>query len=292
TPKGGIIDLTNGVYENYGAPIVTYTAAAIKDGKANCVSAILVSGDKYVNYAKISDQASETAKKIPFGDLADGRYRMFIFAEEANGDKQTDYASKFSNDNGYEFIKGIGTVYTSNLSKAHKDKDITINLGGGFDLGFENAEYVTKITVVDNDSDNKLTGDKEGTTIAGKVIIEKGAQVTCCGKTTFKNLEVNGKLTVENGAVVELQGIQIVGEGAIFMNENATIVNNSGQDIIVWDISGDEPKEVTVKAGESYNPSQETPSKGGGSSVGCNAGFGIAMLLSAAAAMLRKRKLG
>ena len=76
------------------------------------------------------------------------------------------------------------------------------------------------------------------------------------------------------------------------MKENATIVNNSGKDITVKVIiSGKEPREVTVKDGETYNPSQENPSKGG-SSVGCNAGFGIAMLLSAAVAMLRKRKLG
>ncbi|MDO4988001.1 MAG: Synerg-CTERM sorting domain-containing protein, partial [Synergistes sp.] len=80
------------------------------------------------------------------------------------------------------------------------------------------------------------------------------------------------------------------GEGAIFMNENATIVNNSGEDITVWVGSGDDKKEVIVKNGDRYNPSQKNP--GGSSSSGCNAGFGIAMLLSAAAAMLCKRKRG
>ncbi|MDO4988726.1 MAG: DUF6273 domain-containing protein [Synergistes sp.] len=329
--EGGTVDLTNGVTANYGAPIVTYTATAISETdslkKADCVSAILVSGDKYINYAKISAAASETDKEVPFGDLTNGTYKMLIFAEKENGEKQTDYASAFSNKDGYEFTKGIGTVYTGNLSKAYKDKNITVNLGGGFDLGFENAEYATKVIVADDNPDNKITGGVSdakpagfmaaidtilGTEIAsetdgtmlGKVTVNESAALACCGKIISMDLTLNpnSKLTIENDAVVELHEIE-TGEGsAIYMEKTGTLINQSGEDITVQHVKEDgTTEEVTVKSGYSYKPSagdpqpvtpEPTESKGGGSSVGCNAGFGIAMLLSAAAAMLCKRKRG
>ncbi|MDO4988163.1 MAG: DUF6273 domain-containing protein [Synergistes sp.] len=292
------------------APTVTYTAQAITEAKANFVSAIAVnSADKYVNYAKISNSESETDKEVDFDSLADGAYKMFIFAEKENGDKQTDYASAFSNEEGYEFYKGTVIINEDELSKEYKDKDLTVRLGGGFNLIFENDIYDTEIIVAANYSGTitgetsniksagsmtainditgaKITAETDGTTLTEKVTVEEKAQLACCGRIKFMDLGLDGELNIENDAIVELRGIAIGDKGVIRMKENATLINNSGEKVTVLvDISGEKQKTVTVNNGETYNSSHS----GGSSSSGCNAGFGIAMLLFAAA-MLRKRK--
>ncbi|MBQ0054679.1 MAG: hypothetical protein KBS54_00825, partial [Synergistaceae bacterium] len=217
--EGGTIDLTSGVTVEYSAPVVKYTAQAITDGKANYVSGIVAnSAGDYVNYAKISDQASETGKEVGFGTLADGTYKMYVYAEQANGDKETDYASDFSNTDGYEFTKGSTTAYEGTLSTGYATKALTANLGGDFNLSFENDTYNTGVTVGEGETGTITADATGGTTLTGKITVEENATLTTANKFTLKgDNTVDG--TVTGGALT-------IAGGKTTVNETGSIEND------------------------------------------------------------------
>ncbi len=228
--EGGTLDLTSGVTVSYSAPVVKYTAQAITDGKADYVSGIAAnSAGEYVNYAKISGDASNTTGvSVGFGNLADGTYKMFVFAEQigkaANGstDYQTDYASAFSNTEGYEFTKGpAGTVNENTLSTAYADKNLTAELGGDFNLSFENETYNTGVTVGANDNGTITADAAGGTTLTGSVAVGIGATLTTEKEFKFTgDVEVSGTLFDKDS--IEIADTLGTGDGALLKGEDET----------------------------------------------------------------------
>ena len=214
---GGTMDLTSGHYtSSWSNPVIAYDAQAITEGKANYVSAIAKDGSgNLVNYAKISGNMSETNKAIDINSaastLADGEYTMYVYAEQANGDKETDYASELSE--GYAIHKGTTTKNEGVLTAAYADKGLTASLGNNFKLGFESAKYDTKVTV----------GSGSGEVFGGTTIAELNANENTT-VTGFVNAETatiaSGKQITTNGAFVSDNYVAI-GKGAV-VNSTAT----------------------------------------------------------------------
>ncbi|MDO4219428.1 MAG: DUF6273 domain-containing protein [Synergistaceae bacterium] len=168
TTSTGELDLTNGVAVDYTDNLsVAYNADASFASYANYVSAVVKdSSGKYVNYAKIADYtATSGTKTVDTTNLVDGAYTMYIFAEKANGDKETDYASDFSNAEGYTIGKGNVTIYADKLSETHKDKALFLHLDKGFNLSFDAATYQQTVVYVDPGKTGKITAAPAGTTV-------------------------------------------------------------------------------------------------------------------------------
>ncbi|MDO4953105.1 MAG: autotransporter domain-containing protein [Synergistaceae bacterium] len=227
TAEGGTIDLTGGVTVEYSASVVKYTAAAINETdplkKANYVSAIVTdsTGANMLNYAKIGNTADGSAGvSVGFGTLADGTYKMYVYAEQANGDKETDYASAFSNTEGYEFIKGSTTVNEGTLSTGYATKALTANLGGDFNLSFENDTYNTGVTVGANDNGTITADATNGTTLTGNISVGTGATLTTENEFKFGgDVEINGTLFDKDR--IEISDTLNTGNGAVLKGEDA-----------------------------------------------------------------------
>lgn len=215
-----VLDLTDGLTATYTDDIkITYNNAPT-DGTANYVSAILTDLDgNLLNYAKISNQNSE--KNLPFGmsNLADGTYKMHIFAEQTNGDYLTDYASPLSE----EFVigKGTVTVYKGKLSNKYRydgTKETTKNmyiakLGSGFNLSFDNAVYAVKVWVP-GWQNATITGDEKGTTLLNVGYIFEFRNIDSC-----ITLDSDATLTLENAFRVESicnPGGYLINNGTLF----------------------------------------------------------------------------
>ncbi|MBQ0055748.1 MAG: SPOR domain-containing protein [Synergistaceae bacterium] len=214
---GGTMDLTSGHYtSSWSNPVIAYDAQAITEGRANYVSAVAKDGSgNLVNYAKISGNMSETNKAIDINSatstLADGEYTMYVYAEQANGDKETDYASELSE--GYAIHKGTITKNEGVLTAAYADKGLTASLGNNFKLGFESAKYDTKVTV----------GTGNGEVFGGTTIAELNANENTT-VTGFVNAETaaiaTDKQITTNGAFVSDKFVAL-GKGAV-VNSTAT----------------------------------------------------------------------
>lgn len=216
-----VLDLTHGLTATYTDDIkITYNNAPT-DGTANYVSAILTDLDgNLLNYAKISNQNSE--KNLPFdmSNLADGTYKMHIFAEQTNGDYMTDYASPLSE----EFVIGKGrvTVYKGKLSDKYrydgtkeslKNKYIA-KLGSDFNLSFDNAVYAVKVWVP-GWQNATITGDEKGTTLLNiDCILPEFINIDSC-----ITLDSGATLTLENAFRVESicnPGGKLINNGTLF----------------------------------------------------------------------------
>ncbi|MBQ0055914.1 MAG: hypothetical protein KBS54_07230, partial [Synergistaceae bacterium] len=243
-----VMDLTNGYKYGWLNPKVSYNG---KDAGADYVSAIAADGDgNYVNYAKISSQTDETNKELDINGanstLADGEYKMYVYAEkigkDANGntDYQTDYASELSS--GFTIHKGGEDKNEGVLAKDYADKGLTANLGGDFNLSFENDTYDTGVTVGANDNGTITADATNGTTLTGDISVGTGATLTTAntftlggaisGAGTIENtgtLNVNGTLaetaTINNGQVNLGAGVEFTGGN--FTNSTGLDFNNS-----------------------------------------------------------------
>ena len=215
-----VLDLTDGLTATYTDDIkITYNNAPT-DGTANYVSAILTDLDgNLLNYAKISNQNSE--KNLPFdmSNLADGSYKMRIFAEQTNGDYMTDYASPLSE----EFVIGKGrvTVYKGKLSDKYRyeqNKEFARNkyiaiLGNDFNLSFDNAAYAVKVWVPEWQNAT-ITGDEKGTTLLNVGYIPEFKNIDSC-----ITLDKGATLTLENafrvGSICNPGG-DLINKGTLF----------------------------------------------------------------------------
>ena len=158
-----------------GTSTLGYSGATTGDNKY--VSAVLKnSSDKYVDYAKLASTASESDSsgtgKIGKGTVADGTYDMYIYGEEANGDKFTDYAGNFTSPFSITFKNGVITGLT--LGKEYTDASHAVTLANGFALTLDKATYYQTFTINPGDYNN-LIADAYGTTIAGNVTVNAGS---------------------------------------------------------------------------------------------------------------------
>ncbi|MDO4219359.1 MAG: DUF6273 domain-containing protein [Synergistaceae bacterium] len=197
--KTNTLDLTNGLTVSYKDDLsVAYDAAASFTTGANYLSAVVKdSAGNYVNYAKIADKSSPSSAKVGLGTLADGTYTMYIFAENtATDDKGTDYASDFSDPNGYTIGKGTVTIFADKLSATHKGKELTANLDKGFNLSFDADTYNTSVALANN-ATGTITAGGTGTEIKN-VSVGSGASLAFKNKFTVSNLSVadNGLLQI------------------------------------------------------------------------------------------------
>ncbi|MDO4219348.1 MAG: autotransporter outer membrane beta-barrel domain-containing protein [Synergistaceae bacterium] len=208
--EGDTIDLSSGLSVTYGNPTVKATATL--ESSADYVSAILkdvtegsATNGQYVQYAKVSSDASELEsgvkvaidKKHDDTDyLVDGTYTMYVFAEKTNGDKETDYASDFSNAEGYTIGNGDVTIFADKLSATHKGKELTANLDNDFNLSFDSDTYNTSVALANN-ATGTITAGGTGTEIKN-VSVGSGASLAFKNKFTVSNLSVadNGLLQI------------------------------------------------------------------------------------------------
>lgn len=216
-----VLDLTHGLTATYTDDIkITYNNAPT-DGTANYVSAILTDLDgNLLNYAKISNQNSE--KNLPFdmSNLADGTYKMHIFAEQTNGDYMTDYASPLSE----EFVIGKGSVtvnkgklsdkYRYDETKEFRKNKYIVKLGSDFNLSFDNAVYAVKVWVPESQNAT-ITGDEKGTTLLNvDWILPEFINID-----SFITLDINATLTLENafrvGSICNPSGY-LINKGTLF----------------------------------------------------------------------------
>ncbi|MDO4953225.1 MAG: DUF6273 domain-containing protein, partial [Synergistaceae bacterium] len=192
---------------------VAYSGATMGDNMY--VSALLKdSSGNYVNYAKISNSAADT-KTIDVSGITPANYTLCIFGEQANGYKQTDYASEF-NEVGNIAVTGAGAITT--LKRDYAESDLTANLSYDAELSFEAGEYDTAVTVADSQT-GKITADAtSGTTLTGNVTVGSGATLTTVNNFTFKgDNTIKGKLTGEGEAILTIAGGKTIvsGTGAI-----------------------------------------------------------------------------
>ncbi|MBQ0055646.1 MAG: hypothetical protein KBS54_05845, partial [Synergistaceae bacterium] len=227
TSAGGTMDLTAGLtYKNYGNVTVAYSG---KDTNATHVSAVVATGEGtednpyvYENYAKISDQASETAEVVSTANLnPDTEYTMFVYAEQANGNYQTDYASETQ---AFK-INNTATVNEGTLSKGYAEKALTAKLGGDFNLSFENDTYNTGVTVGEGETGCITADVTSGTILPGAVTVKENATLTTANKFTLKgDNTVDG--TVTGDALTIADGTTTVGStGSI---ENDVTIQTAG----------------------------------------------------------------
>ncbi|MDO4219301.1 MAG: DUF6273 domain-containing protein [Synergistaceae bacterium] len=188
--KTNTLDLTNGLTVSYKDDLsVAYDAAASFTTGANYLSAVVKdSAGNYVNYAKIAEKSSSSPAKVGLGTLADGTYTMYVFAEKTNGDKETDYASDFSNAEGYTIGNGDVTIFADKLSATHKGKELTANLDKGFNLSFDADTYNTSVALANN-ATGKITAGGTGTEIKN-VSVGSGASLAFKNKFTVSDLSV------------------------------------------------------------------------------------------------------
>ena len=281
--------------------------SGVKTGKNRYVSALICNedGTKICSYAKLTSAEEKDSGKVMIPlTIEKGKYTVKIFCEEENGDKQTDFASPFTK--AYDFEIKAGTVNQTVLSSSYANSGLTANLGCTARLDFEAGAYDTNVNCTRSLA--QLYGDSEkGTTLNGTTTVEGRAHLACSGKIAFAKLLLRGILRIKSGAVVTLlpssleiqrpvaalrsNALASDRTGSIVMEENGKLINETGEDVTVFDISG-VAERVTVKDGYSYtaSPEHDKTEKNGGSSGGCNAGFGALALLGVLGLFYRKEK--
>ncbi|MDO4219429.1 MAG: DUF6273 domain-containing protein [Synergistaceae bacterium] len=200
---------------------------ATPDGKNMYVSALLKDGDTFVNYAKVN--AITSKKEISgtkFVDITNVMpesgskdYTLYIYGEQENGDKNTDYASSFSVHT-VTIPAKPAVVKVLNHAK-YGASGLTVNLSNNCELGFEGGKYDTKIIVGEGEK-GKITADKNGTTLTGDVTLGNKAVLTMGGKFTLENnlFKLQSDLAQDKAGKIEAEDLTISGNLKIqFMND-------------------------------------------------------------------------
>ncbi|MDO4219522.1 MAG: autotransporter outer membrane beta-barrel domain-containing protein [Synergistaceae bacterium] len=201
-----------------------------KGGRKNMyVSALLKDGDTFVNYAKVNaiTSATETSGNklvditnvMPKSGSKD--YTLYIYGEQENGDKNTDYASSFSVHTVTIPAKVPAEVITVLSHAKYGASGLTANLSNNCELGFEGGKYDTKIIVGEGEK-GKITADKNGTTLTGDVTLGNKAVLTMGGKFTLENnlFKLQSDLAQDKAGKIEAEDLTISGNLKIqFMND-------------------------------------------------------------------------
>ena len=174
---------------------ISYTGATV--GENEYVSAILLnSSEELLYYGRIADKSSGeeggTADiTIPAG-LDDGTYTVKVFSEQYNGDKKTDYASKFSSisvtvgDSGSGSEGGSSSTVTNNTAPEIPTRDYLDDLRdllkAAIALGGEQTVYWDKGTALPYDIMKTLQDNPNITLVFSYTYLDKDYKVTLPGK--------------------------------------------------------------------------------------------------------------
>lgn len=174
---------------------ISYTGATV--GENEYVSAILLnSSEELLYYGRIADkntgEESGTADiTIPDG-LDDGTYTVKVFSEQYNGDKKTDYASKFSSisvtvvDSGSGSEGGSSSTVTNNTAPKIPTRDYLDDLRdllkAAIALGGEQTVYWDKGTALPYDIMKTLQDNPNITLVFSYTYLDKDYKVTLPGK--------------------------------------------------------------------------------------------------------------
>ena len=174
---------------------ISYTGATV--GENEYVSAILLnSSGELLYYGRIADkntgEESGTADiTIPAG-LDDGTYTVKVFSEQYNGDKKTDYASKFSSisvtvvDSGSGSEGGSSSTVTNNTAPEIPTRDYLDDLRdllkAAIALGGEQTVYWDKGTALPYDIMKTLQDNPNITLVFSYTYLDKDYKVTLPGK--------------------------------------------------------------------------------------------------------------
>ena len=254
------IDLTGGL-SSYNVPYIKYSwTQAISEtetsGDANYISAIVCDSEgNIVDYAKIGDASSGSASSgdqgviIDTGNLDyDTSYTIKIFAEKANDDYATDYASELvtvtkTDGTTYTYTKtASGTpTYSGTLGTAYYNKGLTAKLGNNFVLTFADTDniYDTSITLGGTTQTGTIKSDTNGTTtLSGTVTVADGQTLNVAGKMKLSG-GVNsgaespaGKLVIANGSELTLSGEKADNIGTL-MNDGTVEISKDSNDTAV-----------------------------------------------------------
>lgn len=174
---------------------ISYTDATV--GVNEYVSAILLnSSEELLYYGRIADKSSGEANgtadiTIPAG-LDDGTYTVKVFSEQYNGDKKTDYASKFSSisvtvvDSGSGSEGGSSSTVTNNTAPEIPTRDYLDDLRdllkATIALGGEQTVYWDKGTALPYDIMKTLQDNPNITLVFSYTYLDKDYKVTLPGK--------------------------------------------------------------------------------------------------------------
>ena len=174
---------------------ISYTGATV--GENEYVSAILLnSSEELLYYGRIADKNSGVASgtadiTIPAG-LDDGTYKVKVFSEQYNGDKKTDYASKFSSisvtvvDSGSGSEGGSSSTVTNNTAPEIPTRDYLDDLRdflkAAIALGGEQTVYWDKGTALPYDIMKTLQDNPNITLVFSYTYLDKDYKVTLPGK--------------------------------------------------------------------------------------------------------------
>ena len=180
---------------------ISYTGATV--GENEYVSAILLnSSEELLYYGRIADKNSGVASgtadiTIPDG-LDDGTYTVNVFSEQYNGDKKTDYASKFSSisvtvvdsssgsEGGSNSEGGSSSTVTNNTAPEIPTRDYLDDLRDFFKaaiaLGGEQTVYWDKGTALPYDIMKTLQDNPNITLVFSYTYLDKDYKVTLPGK--------------------------------------------------------------------------------------------------------------
>lgn len=174
---------------------ISYTGATV--GENEYVSAILLnSSEELLYYGHIADKSSGGTNgtadiTIPAG-LDDGTYTVKVFSEQYNGDKKTDYASKFSSisvtvgDSGSGSEGGSSSTVTNNTAPEIPTRDYLDDLRdllkAAIALGGEQTVYWDKGTALPYDIMKTLQDNPNITLVFSYTYLDKDYKVTLPGK--------------------------------------------------------------------------------------------------------------
>ena len=172
-------------------------------GNDKCyVSALVYNKDtgKLVGYTNIAvNTVSGTDAVLDLSNLPAGRYTIKFFNEVENDQKKTDYGSAFTGN--YDFDLTANHV----LSESYRDKSLTVNIQDEQGLGFQNAEYDTKVSIGSNQRGTIIADETNGTTLNGSVTVSAGGRLsvvnafTLTGKNTINGTVAGGELDIAGG---------------------------------------------------------------------------------------------
>ena len=183
---------------------IQHSAASTLEG-ATQVSAILTAEDgEMIAYGKVNGDTAAVVSEITLpADLEIGNYSLYVFAEDVNGERETDYACAIGN--------AISVVITQDMQKTKitnaELSELTLPVGGAMldTTAVCNSEGIASVSDVTWKKDNQqMTGNAEFNTVYT-------ASVTLFPQTGYE---------FEQGIRVSVQGMNIK---ATDFNEDGSI---------------------------------------------------------------------
>ena len=222
---GGVVDLTNKLVDGTALK-VSYSNFDTNEAKDHVAAILADNAGNYVNYAKLSTNSAEDGLVVDISKLdANTNYKLYLFSEKINGTTDdsgntADAATRLINAG--TFNSGTNTTTYKNeglLAETYANSGLTTNLGNGFNLGFGNAQYDTKVNV----------GSGGGEVSGGTTIAELNANED----TVVNGFVTAEKATIASGKKITTNGVFVsdkyaaIGYGSVANESNTVSVGSS-----------------------------------------------------------------